>query len=71
MLQQGISGLGGLDRRPLSEPAPVPITSLLYNGRAALGRAIEIRDSLRSHGGPPDPDSLAELFDLLDLATVE
>ena len=71
MLQQGISGLGGLDRRPLSEPAPVPITSLLYTGRAALGRAIEIRDTLRSHGGPPDPDSLAELFDLLDLATVE
>ena len=71
MLAQGISGLGGLDSRPLSEPAPVPITSLLYSGRSALGRAIEIRNSLRSRGGPPDPESLAELFDLLDLATVE
>ena len=71
MLQQGISGLGGLDNRPLSEPAPVPITSLLYSGRSALGRAIEIRNSLRSRGGAPDPESLAELFDLLDLATAE
>jgi hypothetical protein len=71
MLQQGISGLGGLDNRPLSEPAPVPITSLLYSGRSALGRAIEIRNSLRNRGGTPDPESLAELFDLLDLATVE
>lgn len=71
MLQQGITNFGALDNAPFSEPAPVPITSLLYSGRGALGRALEIRDALRARGGPPDQEALTELFDLLDLATVE
>ena len=71
MLQQGIASFGALDQRPLSEPAPVPISSLLYTGRSALERAVEIRNSLKARGGPPDQEALAELFDLLDLATTD
>ena len=46
----------------------VPIETLLYEGRAARGRALELRDELRRAGGPPSAEQLEELFDLLDLA---
>jgi hypothetical protein len=46
----------------------VPIDSLLYRGRAALDRAVEIRDELRRSDKPADKASLDELFELLDLA---
>jgi hypothetical protein len=45
----------------------VPIDALLYRGPAALERARAVRDALRASG--PSPESLAELFDLLDLAS--
>lgn len=51
-----------------SEQGVVPIESLLYRGEAALARARAVRDSLR-RADQPAPDSLAELYDLLDLAT--
>jgi len=47
---------------------PVPIGSLLYRGRAALGRALELRDEMRQHDGSPSKEQLEELFDLIDLA---
>ena len=46
----------------------VPIESLLYEGRSALGRALELRDEIRRGGSPPSAGQLDELFDLLDLA---
>ena len=46
----------------------VPIESLLYEGRSALGRALELRDEIRRGGGAPSTEQLDELFDLLDLA---
>jgi hypothetical protein len=76
LLETSLDGLRALDEEPLSEPAPleddvvVPIDSLLYRGRAALQRAIEIRDALR-RSGTSDPESLHELYDLLDLARAE
>ncbi|HEX6630223.1 MAG TPA: hypothetical protein VF048_03990, partial [Gemmatimonadaceae bacterium] len=48
----------------------VPIDALLYRGRAALGRAIELRDEIRREGGAPSSEQLDELFDLLDLAAL-
>ena len=78
LLQSSIVGLGGLETRPLSEPVPivatdglVPIEALLYAGRAALDRARAVRDDIRRAGGPPRPEQLEELFDLLDLAAAE
>jgi hypothetical protein len=50
-----------------AETEVVPIDSLLYRGPAALERARTLRDSLRTDGS--SPESLAELFDLLDLAS--
>ena len=77
LLDAGIRKLGALQAAPLAEPLPlpeqppVPIDVLLYRGRAAIERCREIRDQLRSAGGPVDADSLGELFDLLDLALTD
>ena len=74
LLQTGLAGLSTLDDAPLAAPAnveqdvTVPIEDLVYRGRDALDRAIELRDILRKNAGTPDPDLLAELFDLLELA---
>jgi hypothetical protein len=78
ILDAGISGLGQqLSQRPLSQPVPivdevlVPIEMLFYRGRAALDRALELRNQMRGAGRGPSGDELAELYDLLDLATTE
>jgi len=75
-LQSGLAGFDELDQSPLAPPAPlddatlIPIEDLLYRGRAALDRAIEVRDLIRLSGGNTD-EALAELFDLLDLAAAD
>ena len=77
LLDAGIAKLGALNTAPLVAPAPlpeqpaVPIDVLLYRGRAALERCREIRDQVRSAGGPIDAETLGELFDLLDLALTD
>ncbi|HEU4641404.1 MAG TPA: Hpt domain-containing protein [Gemmatimonadaceae bacterium] len=76
-LQTGIAGFDELERRPLSQPTPVPgeevvpIESLLYRGRAALERAAELRAEILRGGAAPSRDAVQELFDLIDLALVE
>jgi hypothetical protein len=73
-LNGGLASLGALSSRPLTPTAPlgeqpaVPIDALVYRGKAALERAIEIREELRRASGPPSPAALEELYDLLDLA---
>jgi hypothetical protein len=77
LLGAGIEKLGSLGRTPLSAPVPiaeqppVPIDVLLYRGRSAIERCLEIRDQVRTAGGPVDADTLGELFDLLDLALTD
>lgn len=56
------------DRAAPPENAIVPVEQLVYRGRAALDRAIEVRDELREAGGAPDPAALDELYDLIALA---
>jgi chemotaxis protein histidine kinase CheA len=74
LLSAGIAKLGTLPSTPLSAPAviaeqpPVPIDVLLYRGRAAIERCVQLRDQARSAGGTMEADALNELFDLLDLA---
>jgi hypothetical protein len=78
LLETGITRIGQLEpfdeveAPPPAAPAAtggvVPVEQLLYAGRAALERAREVRDQLRARQGPPDPELLAELYDLLDLA---
>jgi chemotaxis protein histidine kinase CheA len=83
LLEDSIQEMSLLAERPFGEPEPagaerdgavgegVSIDQLLYRGRAALDRARELRDVMRSQGGAPDPAVLAELFELLDLAATE
>lgn len=77
LLDSGIRNLGILATTPLSSAAaipeqpPVSIDVLLYRGRAAIQRCVQIRDDVRRTGGPPDADALAEMFDLLDLALTD
>lgn len=78
LLDTGISALGQqLSQRPLSAPVPivdeslVPIESLLYRGRAALDRALALRNELRGTSRTPSSEELGELYDLLELAATE
>jgi hypothetical protein len=76
VLDQGIDSLSSIASHPMSEPVDiseqplVPIDALLYRGRAAIERAIELRDEIR-RGRSASDETMAELFDLLDLALAE
>lgn len=77
LIDSSIAALESISSKPLIPQIPlpdeqgelVPIEALLYRGRAALDRAMEIRDRIR--GGSPDPDALDELYDLLELARAD
>lgn len=73
LLSTSIAQLGGVSRersrRTPVMPPPVPIDSLLYRGRAALDRALEIREQLS--GTIPDRETLDELLDLVGLAATD
>lgn len=77
-LDSGLTGLAKLNDEPMAEPAHVddddglvPIQDLLYRGKAALTRAIAVGEAIKSGSTAADHDTLAELFDLLELATSE
>lgn len=74
-MDNAIAAFDSLSSERFAEPVAlgddvVPVDALLYRGQAALERAIELRDALRRAGGPPAPDVLEEIYDLLDLARV-
>jgi chemotaxis protein histidine kinase CheA len=77
LIDLSIAALESLTSEPwlppvhVPEEAVVPIESLLYRGRAALDRAVEIRDELRRAAPSSDAAALEELFDLLELAQAE
>lgn len=77
LLSQGLSGLAPLDSSPFATPVVgeeddvIPIEDLLFRGKDALARALEIGNALRSGGSAPDSAALAELYDLLQLAAAE
>jgi hypothetical protein len=77
LLGAGIAGLAGLDSEPMSEPidlddeSVVPIGDLVYSGPAALRRALELGGAFKRSASPVSAESLAELYDLLELATRE
>lgn len=61
---------GGTRKTPVPIPPPVAIESLLYRGRAALERALEIR-SARREGQMLTKETIEELLDLIALAAEE
>jgi hypothetical protein len=76
-LDSTIAAFESLSNERLAEPLPVdngdmmPVDALVYRGRAALDRAIELRDAIRRAGTPPAPEIMEELYDLVELARVE
>ncbi|HEY8166809.1 MAG TPA: hypothetical protein VIF83_14750 [Gemmatimonadaceae bacterium] len=64
-----LGAVSGIRRTPAS--ALVPIENLVYRGRAALERAIEIGQEARDSGTLPTPDKVEELLDLIQLAVEE
>ena len=66
-----LSGVSGGTRKTPVPPPPVPIDTLLYRGRAALERALEIRAMARHTGQPPTNETISELLDLIGLAAEE
>jgi len=74
-LDATIATFESLSSERFADPVPIaddvmPVDVLLYRGRAALDRAIELRDAIRRAGGPPSPEMLEELYDLVELARV-
>jgi hypothetical protein len=74
LLESGIAGLEQLDSEPFSQPADideelVAIEDLLYSGRAALDRALEVRNAIRARGDSATQDEIDEILDLIELAT--
>lgn len=74
-LESAIAAFDSLAEERFAEPAQVeevvPVDALLYRGRAALDRAMQIRDQLRHAGGSPAPELLEELYDLVELARAD
>ncbi|MCE9601030.1 MAG: hypothetical protein K8S21_02295 [Gemmatimonadetes bacterium] len=77
LLATGIAGLSPLATSQLAEPAMmpdedvVPIEDLLFRGKEALQQALQLGDRLRNAQTPADHDTLAELYDLLQLAAAD
>ncbi|HEX2721304.1 MAG TPA: hypothetical protein VHM24_00190 [Gemmatimonadaceae bacterium] len=76
LLNTSIAQLGAVSgetrrRTPVPAPAPVPIETLLYRGRAALARAVELRSEIVAGGSMPTRDLVDELLDLVVLASTE
>jgi chemotaxis protein histidine kinase CheA len=75
-LDHAISAFDALSNERFAEPAQlvnevIPVDALLYRGRAALDRAMQIRDQLRQSSGQPRPELLEELYDLVELARAD
>jgi hypothetical protein len=58
-------------RTPAPLPPPVDIETLLYRGHSALTRALEVREEIVGGGSPADEGKIAELLDLVALASTE
>ena len=77
LLAQGLAGLAQLDSSTFATPVVgeeddvIPIEDLLFRGKDALTRAIQLGDVMRASAGAPASASLAELYDLLQLAAAE
>lgn len=66
-----VSGEIGRRKTPVPQPPPVAIDTLLYRGKAALQRALEIREEVIAAGSAPGQETIDELLDLVALASSE
>ncbi len=74
-LDSAIAAFDSLADERMAEPRVideiVPIDELFYRGRAALDRAMLVRDAIKRAGSPPPQNLLDELYDLVELARAE
>lgn len=76
LLNTSITQLGAVSganirKTPARIPPPVEIDSLLYRGRAALDRALEVREEIMEGGSQGLQSRVEELLDLVALAATE
>jgi hypothetical protein len=76
LLNTSIAQLGAVSgetrrKTPVPPAAPVPIDTLVYHGRAALDRAVELRNEIVEAKRPPTREKIEELLDLVVLASTE
>ena len=76
LLDTSISQLGAVSgenirKTPARVPALIGIETLLYRGRAALDRALEVREEIMTGGPQGMPERVQELMDLVALAASE
>lgn len=75
LLGASIAQLGNVsgESRRITPPAsaPIPIQTLLYRGRAALDRALEIRAEVLATGVAPPQQAIDELLDLVAMAATD
>lgn len=76
LLNTSITQLGAVSgtvrrKTPAPVPPPVAIETLLYRGRAALERALELRQEIVAGGAFHSSDKIDELLDLVALAATE
>ena len=58
-------------KTPVRPIRPVEIDTLLYRGRSALERALEVREEIVASGPSTPPEMIEELLDLVALAATE
>lgn len=76
LLTTSITQLGAVSgeirrKTPIPLPPPVAIDTLLYRGRAALDRALAVREEILAAGTPHDALAVQELLDLVVLASTD
>ncbi len=77
LLAMSIAGLAPLATLRFADPAyqpdddVIPMEELLFRGREALKEALNLGDRLRHAETPVDHETLAELYDLLQLAAAD
>ena len=76
LLNTSITQLGAVSgenirKTPARLPPPVEIDSLLYRGRAAIDRALEVRQEIIEGGSQGLQSRVEELLDLVALAATE
>ncbi|MGI9044834.1 MAG: hypothetical protein ACR2GK_12055 [Gemmatimonadaceae bacterium] len=76
LLTTSITQLGAVSgeirrKTPIPLPPPVAIDTLLYSGRAALDRALAVREEILAAGTPHDTPAVQELLDLIILASAD
>ena len=71
IVQLGAVSGEGRRKTPVRPQPAVSIDTLLYRGRAALERALEVRDEIMAGGSSGSREQVEELLDLVALAAAD